>query len=137
MAVSLIKRATRAVIRSVIVVAPLCALTTSTCPMATPIASGVAGTISLSPACPGPERPGVACKAPYAGAHLQLAARDGAIIATAESDARGSFRLPARPGRYQLRVDVTGLYPRCEPIAAAVQQQKFTRVSIRCDSGMR
>lgn len=137
MAFSLIKRATRAFIRSGIVVAPLCALAISACPIAAPIASGVAGTISLSPACPGPERPGVACKAAYAGAHLQLSAGDGAIIATAESDAKGAFRVPVRPGRYQLRVDVTGAYPRCEPIAVAVQQRKFTSVAIRCDSGMR
>lgn len=99
--------------------------------------SGVAGTVSVSPACPGPERPGSACAAPYADARVQLRTLDGTIAAAATTGTGGTFRLAARPGRYELRIDVVGLYPRCEPASVTVRQGKFSRAVLRCDSGMR
>lgn len=99
--------------------------------------SGVAGTVSVSPACPGPERPGRACTAPYADARVQLRTLDGTIAAAATTGPDGTFRLSARPGRYELRIDVVGLYPRCEPASVTVRQGKFSRAVLRCDSGMR
>ena len=99
--------------------------------------SGVAGTVSVSPACPGPERPGRACTARYADARVQLRTLDGTIAAAATTGAGGTFRLSARPGRYELRIDVVGLYPRCEPASVTVRQGKFSRAVLRCDSGMR
>ena len=99
--------------------------------------SGVAGTVTLSPACPGPERPGRACTSPYADAGVQLLAREGAIVASATTGPNGAFRIALQPGRYELRVDVSGLYPRCEPAPVTVRKGKFSRAVIRCDSGMR
>lgn len=118
-------------------VAGLCfSLSASAAPPALPT-SGVAGTVSLSPACPGPERPGSACNSAYAVARVQLLALDGAVAAETTTGPDGAFRLAVSPGRYELRVDVPSLYPRCERMAVTVRKGKFLRATLRCDSGMR
>ena len=123
-------------VASLSAVSLLCALLACAASQAVPT-SGVVGTVSVSPACPGPERPGRACTAPYADARVQLLARDGTITAAATTGVDGTFRLAARPGRYELHIDAAGLYPRCEPASVTVRQGKFSRAVLRCDSGMR
>ena len=100
-------------------------------------ATGVTGTVVLSPVCPGPLRPDRVCEAPHAGARIQLVDKRGAVTAEAVTDAEGAFRLGAAPGSYELRVVVEGRYPRCEAVAVKIRGGRYTTVSIQCDTGMR
>jgi hypothetical protein len=100
--------------------------------------SGVTGTLSQAPACPGPQRVDQeACVAPVGGAKVQLLRSEGEVAASAVSAADGSFTLYASPGRYRLRAEVEGLYPRCEDIAVTIRKGRMARAELRCDSGMR
>ena len=66
--------------------------------------SGVQGSVTLSPACGGPQREGVACTAPYADVELRLLASDGAAVASAYTSANGHYLLSAPAGRYRVQV---------------------------------
>jgi hypothetical protein len=100
--------------------------------------SGVTGALSQTPACPGPQRVDQdACVAPVAAARVQLRRAGGEVAASAVSAADGSFTLHAPPGRYRLRAEVDGLYPRCEDAAVTIRKGRMARAALRCDSGMR
>lgn len=100
--------------------------------------SGVIGTLSQEPACPGPQRVDQeACVAPVDGAKVQLLRNDGAVAASAVSAADGSFTLYAPAGRYRLHAKIDGLYPRCDDLAVNIRKGRMARAELRCDSGMR
>jgi len=100
--------------------------------------SGVSGALSQAPACPGPQRIDQdACVAPLAAARVQLRKAGGEVAASAVSAADGSFTLYAPPGRYRLRAEADGLYPRCEDAAVTIRKGRMARAELRCDSGMR
>lgn len=100
--------------------------------------SGVTGTLSLAPACPGPQRIDQdACVAPVGAAQVHLRKASGEVAASAVSAADGSFTLHAPPGRYRLHAESGGLYPRCEDAAVIIRKGRMARAELRCDSGMR
>jgi hypothetical protein len=100
--------------------------------------SGVSGTVTISPARPGPQRAGEAGSRPLSGAEVLLHDAQGRIVARANVDSKGDFRILAPAGQYELRVDTRGaLYPRCQAQRAQVTDAQLTRIDIVCDSGMR
>ena len=99
--------------------------------------SGIHGTVSLSPSCPGAQAEDANCRAPYGGAQLQLTALDGRLVATGRSSAAGRFQLQAPAGHYRLRVSAPAKPVRCPVTDLVVTELRSTLVDIDCDSGMR
>lgn len=100
-------------------------------------ASGIHGTVSLSPSCPGAQAEDADCRAPYGGAKLQLTALDGRLVATGRSSAAGRFQLQVPAGQYRLRVSGPAKPVRCPVTDLVVTELRSTLVDIDCDSGMR
>lgn len=100
--------------------------------------SGVTGTVSQTPGCPGPQRidQGL-CVAPVGAVRVQLRKASGQVAASVTSAADGSFTLHAPAGRYHLHVDIDGAYPRCEDAAVTIRKGRLSQAELRCDSGMR
>jgi subtilisin family serine protease len=100
--------------------------------------TGVSGTVSSSPARPGPQLAGVPDTEPMVGALVRVRDARGNDVAQAVADERGHFTLPVPAGRYEVSVDVQGaVFPRCSPAQALVREGKLTTVQIVCDSGVR
>jgi hypothetical protein len=100
-------------------------------------ASGVEGRVTLSPSCPGAQRAGSDCRAPYADARLLLISDRGAAVASARAAPDGAYRLYAPAGRYRLRVTGTAKPTHCPSIEVTVAAEGYTVSDIDCDSGMR
>lgn len=100
-------------------------------------ASGIHGTVSLSPSCPGAQAEDANCRAPYGGADLHLTALDGRLVATGRSSSAGRFQLLAPAGQYRLRVSAPAKPVRCPVTDLVVAALRSTLVDIDCDSGMR
>jgi hypothetical protein len=100
------------------------------------LSSGFRGTVRIGPTTP-VCRPGVPCDAGYATRVVIRNARTGTRVTTVRSDSHGRFtaRLPA--GRYRLQASGGRPYPRCAPVTAQVRRDRFTRVALSCDSGLR
>ncbi|HCE10277.1 MAG TPA: hypothetical protein DEQ40_17050 [Oxalobacteraceae bacterium] len=99
--------------------------------------SGVAGAVVVVPSCPGPERPGMRCVGPLAGARIQLRDGTGKIVGNAMTGADGRFELRAPAGNYRLQVRVVAAYPRCPAQPVTIREGQVARADISCDSGMR
>ncbi|GAA0717323.1 hypothetical protein GCM10009105_24210 [Dokdonella soli] len=100
--------------------------------------TGVSGTVSMSPARPGPQRAGEPDAVPYRGVMVQLRDVQGSVVAHATTDAQGQFTVAVPAGTYEIRVDVQrAVLPRCEAVEATVRANQIARVAIICDSGMR
>jgi hypothetical protein len=99
--------------------------------------SGVHGTVTVSPSCPGPARLDKDCVAPYAKAPVQLSNRAGKMVRHTTTAADGTFSLQAPAGHYQLHLQIEGLYPRCETVPVQIRSGRWTEVKLGCDSGMR
>ena len=99
--------------------------------------SGVHGTVSLSPSCPGAQAEDANCRAPYDNAQLQLTALDGRLVVTGRSSSAGRFQLQAPAGQYRLRVSAPAKPVRCPVIDVVVSGARSTLVDVDCDSGMR
>lgn len=103
-----------------------------------PPGSGVTGTVSQTPACPGPQRIDQGpCVAPVGAVRVQLRKASGQVMASATSAADGSFTLHAPAGRYLLHADIDGAYPRCEDAVVTIRKGRLSQAELRCDSGMR
>lgn len=100
--------------------------------------SAVTGKVSLVPSCPGPQRIDQGpCTAPFAGAHVQLRNSADVIVDRTIAAADGRFKLRAPAGKYDIEIDVTGAYPRCETTQVTIRKGRQVEVDISCDSGMR
>lgn len=103
-----------------------------------PVQSGIAGRITVSPSCPGPQKiDQEACRSPLAGAVVELRKGRGAIVGKVTTDADGRFQMNAPTGVYTLRIDVLGMYPRCPETGVTVTKLAAAPVEVTCDSGMR
>ena len=114
-----------------------CALIATGAVAASGGSSGVQGSVTLSPACGGPQREGVACTAPYADVELRLLASDGAAVASARTSATGHYLLTAPAGRYRVQVMTPVRITRCPSPEVLVVAKQTSIVDIECDSGMR
>jgi hypothetical protein len=100
--------------------------------------SGVTGTVSQTPGCPGPQHIDQGpCVAPVAAVQVQLRSASGKVIGSAPSDPDGRFVIHAPAGKYRLHAKVEGAFPRCEDAKVTVRTGRLTHADVRCDSGMR
>jgi hypothetical protein len=98
--------------------------------------SGVRGKVLYGPTCP-VERPGERCVRPYEAALRIRRQTTHELVATVRSGKDGRFRVRLAPGRYVI-VPVSGHpYPQASPRRVGVRRHRFTRVTIRFDSGIR
>ena len=101
-------------------------------------ATGVTGSVVVSPALPGPQRAGVPDSRAYAGATILLRDAQGRVIARDVTDHAGRFTVDVPAGEYTVEVDTEGArYPRCPPIELTIRKGATTVVELHCDSGMR
>ena len=100
--------------------------------------SGVSGAVTVSPALPGPQREGESGGKPLAGVEVQLRNAGGAIVARANADANGKFRILVPAGQYELRIDTRRTsHQRCQSQSVQVADGQMVNVDIACDSGIR
>ena len=114
-----------------------CALIATGAAAASGGSSGVQGTVTLSPACGGPQREGVACTAPYADVELRLIGSDGATVASTRTSPGGHYLLAAPAGRYRVQVMTPVKITRCPSPEVLVVAKQTGVADIECDSGMR
>jgi len=99
-------------------------------------ASGVMGSVNIGPTCPvekNPPDPNCAPK-PY---QTSISINKDSFSKTIESDSGGRFRVDLDPGSYEFKAGGEAVLPRCSPVMAEVQKNRFSYLSISCDSGIR
>ena len=63
---------------------------------------------------------------------------DGTVASRGPSGSDGRFRVEVFPGRYRLEADFPeGPGRGCTPVDVAVEQGRFTRADVDCDTGIR
>lgn len=93
----------------------------------------LSGTVTATPAYPGPQRIDTPSHRPVAGATVTLSAAS-ATVATTTTDDAGRFSLTVPPGRYDLAATGTGYRSQAgQPVTVA----EPTTVTLVVDSGMR
>lgn len=97
--------------------------------------SGIEGIVIISPISP-VERPGTINFRPYL-ANITVLNATGEIVIQFQSRTDGVFRVELKPGIYVLRPESNGVYPRAEEHTVTVSKNKFTRILINYDSGIR
>jgi hypothetical protein len=97
--------------------------------------SGIAGQVSIRPVR-SHQKIGTSNSMPYQTT-VQVLDSSGRPVTTFESDAGGSFRVALPPGKYILRPQSPGLYPRASEQTVVVSPRNFTQVRIIYDSGIR
>ena len=96
---------------------------------------GIEGHVSIGPLRP-VERKGVPNERPYQ-ARITVLDQSGHEVAVVDSDAEGKFRIALPPGRYVVRPESPGFYPRASERRVEVRPRIMTQVDIVYDSGMR
>lgn len=98
--------------------------------------SGVTGRVTVSPACPGPQRLDQECIEPLANTRVLLIDATGRAVGAATTSAQGEFAIEAAAGAYRIEVG-GGRLPHCPKAEITVTAGRQRRVDIACDSGMR
>jgi hypothetical protein len=98
-------------------------------------ASMIEGRVTIRPVR-SVERRGVANSEPYQ-ATITVVDSAGREVATVQSDTEGRFRLAVPPGKYVLRPQSPGVYPRASEQRVQVRRNAVTLVEIAYDSGRR
>lgn len=110
-------------------------------PVVIAAASGVEGTVRISPVCPvEQDPPDPACAPRPAGAEIRLL-RDGAVVASGRAGDDGDFQIDVRPGRYVIEATRPGFAVgsgcQVDPGVVDVAAGVYSTVSVMCDSGIR
>jgi hypothetical protein len=101
-------------------------------------ASGIRFTATRGPTCPGPERPGQVCTAPYEGTFVVIR-RDGTEVTrfTTGKDGRFTVDLPLGDYTIKLNLDTSSPFPRGESVNVTVIADAYVNVSMELDTGIR
>ncbi|HEV3041315.1 MAG TPA: hypothetical protein VHA33_26360 [Candidatus Angelobacter sp.] len=101
--------------------------------------SGIEGTIIATGNCPGPQRKDDnSCgPRPYEGALAVKRSSDQTVVATGASDKEGKFRIAVPPGKYIITQAGEARYPIIHSDEIVVSKNKYTRVKLSADIGMR
>jgi hypothetical protein len=97
--------------------------------------SGIAGQVNIRPVRPH-ETIGVPNMTPYQG-KFEVLDPSGRAVTTFETDPNGNFRVALPPGRYVLRAQSSGPYPRASDQTVIVSPKRYTQVHVIYDSGIR
>jgi hypothetical protein len=98
--------------------------------------TGIRGVVLAGPQCPVVTE---ASPCPDLPVQATVVATDanGSVVARADSDARGRFRMPAPPGTYTLTVEgLTGI-EFAKPTTVTVSAGRFVSVTVSVDTGIR
>ena len=99
------------------------------------VRSGITGTVQAGPTCP-VETPESPCPdRPVEDA--RVTAKGGGTTKTTRSDASGGFRLRLKPGTYTVTATSDGLLGGCDEQRVRVVRQRYTDITITCDTGIR
>ena len=104
-------------------------------PNPAPTESGITGQVSIRPVRPHATI-GAPNLAPYQ-AKLDVLDANGNQVTSFETDPSGNFRVPLPPGKYILRPQTSGPYPRASEQTVVVPPKTFAQVRIVYDSGIR
>ncbi len=101
-------------------------------------ASGIRFTATRGPTCPGPERPGEVCTAPYEGTFVVLRS-DGTEVTRFTTDKDGRFTVDLPPGDYTITLNLAtpSPFPRGESVSVTVTADAYADVSMELDTGIR
>ncbi len=100
--------------------------------------SSVIGEVTLSPTCPGPQRPGQKCVQPFANAAVQLLDASNNLAGSTTTNAAGLFAFSVLPpSDYTVHVSTRGRLPNCPDTPVTVIENKSASVQIGCDTGIR
>jgi hypothetical protein len=115
-----------------------CLALAETQPTATPEpATGLEGTISVSPIQGGPQRLGVPNSRPLANTAF-VVKKEGAPATSFTTDEQGWFRISLLPGHYTVsKKDREGKLGSYGPFEVDVVAGQITKVQWNCDTGMR
>ena len=111
-------------------------------PVRPPADSGVSGTVITGPTCPVMQEP----PDPLCRDHPYQTTVDvwkygtdigRAIVASAETDAEGTFRIELKPGFYVISPRGGAVLPRCDAKNIEIQPHAFQTVNLFCDTGIR
>ena len=100
-----------------------------------PTESGITGQVRIRPVRPHATI-GVPNLAPYQ-AKLDVLDVSGNPVTSFETDPSGNFRISLPPGKYILRPQTSGPYPRASEQTVIVPPKSFAQVQIVYDSGIR
>jgi hypothetical protein len=100
-----------------------------------PSESGIAGQVSIRPVRPH-ETIGEPNLTPYQ-AKFEVLDSSGHRVTSFETDPSGNFRIGLPPGKYTLRPQSSGPYPRASARTVVVSPKSFTQVRVVYDSGIR
>ena len=121
-------------------VSPTAAATPGATGTPTPLAgSGISGVTTVDGGCP-VVRLDSPCPDRSLPARVTVTdAGSGTVVATADTDPAGHFRLPLRAGQYLVQaVNPNGApLPRAAPVTTTVSAGRYTTLTIRFDSGIR
>jgi hypothetical protein len=70
-------------------------------------------------------------------ASVDVLNQSGQLVTSFQSDTNGNFRITLPPGRYTLKPNSPGPYPRASQQAIVVEPNKYIEISIMYDSGIR
>jgi Prealbumin-like fold domain len=119
-----------------VIFAAFCYAQTAPTPMPQ-VETGIEGVIMISPAHPGPVRPGVAGSRPLANTTFVVSNATNAV-AEFTTDDQGRFKIALAPGRYSVaRKGEQHKIGRYGPFDVDVAASQVTKVEWRCDTGMR
>lgn len=104
-------------------------------PNPAPTESGITGQVSIRPVRPHATI-GAPNLAPYQ-AKFDVLDASGNPVTSVETDASGNFHVPLPPGKYILRPQTSGPYPRASEQTVVVPPKTFAQVQIVYDSGIR
>ena len=101
-------------------------------------ASGIKGKVVLSGNCPGPQRVGETCPPrPYKGEIAVKLVSNQKVVVTTSTDSNGEFSIAVAPGKYFITQAGEAKYPMIHSPEITVVKNKFTKVEIQGDLGMR
>lgn len=106
-------------------------------PTAARMVTGVAGSVTLSPGCPGPQVSERNCDQVYRNKVIELLDNHGAVVANTTTSNDGAFSMQAPAGQYTLQVVKQGLYPRCPASPVTIVTGTMVQAALACDSGIR
>ncbi|HET7856342.1 MAG TPA: hypothetical protein VFL41_07775 [Gaiellaceae bacterium] len=98
-------------------------------------ATGLQGRVMRGPIMP-VCRVNVPCDAPAKGLTLRFS-RNGRVVASATTNAKGWYRVVLRPGRYSVRTNRRGPEAMPTPAVATATSGRFRRVDFHVDTGIR
>ncbi|MEK7194590.1 MAG: hypothetical protein AAB660_02795 [Patescibacteria group bacterium] len=105
------------------------------------LTSGIEGKVLLGPTCPVEQSTrDEGCANKYFQTNLELTTVDGLkVIKKFSSDSAGLFKVSVAPGDYAIRnVQTSSPYPSCGKAGLVpVEANKYTRVTVNCDTGIR